>query len=94
MPSTPRASVIMPIYNGERYLGPAIESVLRQTFDDFELLLLNDGSTDRSIEIIEQYLKQDGRCKLHSWSNRGVVRTRNDGIDSGARRLFNCHGLR
>ena len=81
MSSTPRASVIMPIYNGERYLEPAIESVLRQTFDDFELLLLNDGSTDRSVEIIEQYLKQDGRCKLHSWSNRGVVRTRNDGID-------------
>jgi len=76
-----KASVILPIYNGEAYLKQAIDSVLNQTFKDFELLLLNDGSTDSSEEIIDVYLKKDKRCKKFSWQNQGLIKTLNTGIE-------------
>ena len=56
-----KVSIIMPVYNAEKYLGEAIESVLKQTYPDFELLLINDASTDRSKEICVDYCKQDDR---------------------------------
>ena len=76
----PAASVIFPVYNGGKYLDAAIESVLSQTFRDFELLLLNDGSTDGSLNRLEYYASQDVRCKVHSSANRGLVDTLNKGI--------------
>lgn len=76
-----KASVILPIYNGEAYLKQAIDSVLNQTFKDFELLLLNDGSTDSSEEIIDGYVKKDKRCKKFSWQNQGLIKTLNTGIE-------------
>ena len=57
-------SIIMPVYNGETYLGEAIESILTQTFQNWELLLVNDGSTDSSADIMERYAGQDQRIKL------------------------------
>ena len=57
-------SIIMPVYNVEKYVGEAIESVLAQTYPDFELLLVNDRSTDRSKEICEKYAKKDSRIVL------------------------------
>ena len=54
-------SIIMPVYNGETYLGEAIESILTQTFQNWELLLVNDGSTDSSADIMERYAGQDQR---------------------------------
>ena len=57
-------SIIMPVYNGESYLGEAIESILTQTFQNWELLLVNDGSTDSSADIMERYAGQDQRIKL------------------------------
>jgi glycosyltransferase involved in cell wall biosynthesis len=77
MPS-PKISVIMPIYNGERYLSEAIESTLNQTFSDFEFLILDDGSTDRSSSIISGY--NDPRIKVFSHANRGLAATLNRGI--------------
>ena len=56
----------MPVYNAEKYLGEAIESVLRQTYTDIELLLINDRSTDRSQEICVEYSKMDSRIR---WKN-------------------------
>ena len=54
-----KVSVIVPVYNAEKYLREAIESVLNQTYTDFELLLINDRSTDKSKEICEEYSKKD-----------------------------------
>jgi len=76
----PSASVIMAVYNAERYLEEAIDSVLSQSFTDFELLLLNDGSTDNSLDILQGYTEKNARCKLYSFQNMGRAKVRNEGI--------------
>jgi glycosyltransferase involved in cell wall biosynthesis len=76
----PAASVILPVYNAGKYLDAAVESILSQTFRDFELLLLNDGSTDGSLSRLEYYAGQDSRCKVFTSANRGLVGTLNEGI--------------
>ncbi|NLD26410.1 MAG: glycosyltransferase family 2 protein [Acholeplasmataceae bacterium] len=71
----------MPVYNGEKFLGEAIESILNQSFKDFELLLINDGSTDHSIEIIRTYMQADSRMQLIVNSqNLGIAESTNVGI--------------
>lgn len=77
---TPVASVILPVYNAGEYLDAAIESVLGQSFTDFELLLLNDGSTDGSLDRLNHFAHLDTRCTVHSWLNRGLIQTLNEGI--------------
>ena len=72
----PQVSIITPLYNGERYIAEAIESALKQTFDDFELLIVNDGSTDSSREIVEHYL-DDPRVRYFEKENGGVASARN-----------------
>ena len=78
-----KVSVIMPVYNAEKYLGEAIESVLKQTYPDFELLLINDASTDRSKEICMEYAKKDDRIVLleNDSELHGPGPTRNIGLD-------------
>jgi glycosyltransferase involved in cell wall biosynthesis len=56
---TPRVSVIIPVYNGDRYIAQAIDSILDQTYKDFEIIVVNDGSTDNTAQILQTYLKQD-----------------------------------
>jgi hypothetical protein len=69
----------MPVFNGEGHLREAVESILRQTYPDFELIAIDDGSTDRSAEILKSY--RDPRLRvLHNRTNRGLVETRNRGI--------------
>ncbi len=75
---TPKVSVLMPVYNAERYLAEAVESVLAQTFTDFELIALDDGSTDTSLSLLNRYAAQDDRVYVVSQPNRGVAHTRND----------------
>jgi glycosyltransferase involved in cell wall biosynthesis len=75
------ASVILPVYNAGKYLNAAIESVLSQTFTNFELLLLDDGSTDGSLKQLEYYANLDSRCKVYSRANRGVAATLNEGLN-------------
>lgn len=76
----PKITVIMPVYNAEEYLREAIDSILSQTFTDFEFLIFNDGSTDRSAEIIQSY--QDPRINLYDSSfNSGHVAHLNQGIN-------------
>lgn len=76
----PLISVIIPVYNGEKYLSQTVESVLNQSFDDFELLLIDDGSTDNSKSIIDFFRKKDNRVRCVYKSNTGVSDTRNRGI--------------
>ena len=79
-----KVSVIVPVYNAEKYLREAIESVLNQTYTDFELLLINDRSTDKSKEICEEYSKKDERIILleNDTENHGPGPTRNIGLDN------------
>lgn len=74
-------SVIIPCYNAEKYIGQAIESVLNQTFKNFELIIISDGSTDGSESVINHYVALDSRIKLYSQPNKGVSTTRNAGIE-------------
>lgn len=75
----PKVSVIIPAWNGERYLKEAIESILGQDFADFELIIVNDGSTDRTPEIAAEFLR-DLRVKVLTQQNGGVVSARNAGL--------------
>lgn len=75
-----RASVLLPVYNAEKYLESAIESVLNQSINDYELLILNDGSTDNSEAIIDHFVNADDRCRKFSWPNQGIIKTLNAGI--------------
>ena len=75
---TPRVSVLMGVYNAERYVGAAIESILQQTFADFEYIIIDDGSTDNSLEIIREFAHRDARIQLHHRENRGIGATRNE----------------
>ena len=76
----PLVTVLMPVYNGEKYLAEAIESVLNQTFADFELLIIDDCSSDNSVEIIQSY--NDNRLKLIiNEENIGQSKTLNKGIE-------------
>ena len=73
-------TVIVPIYNVEKYLEKCIDSILNQTFTDFEVLLVDDGSTDRCPQICDAYEKKDHRVRVIHKTNGGVVSTRNAGI--------------
>lgn len=80
MNNNPIISVVMPVYNAEKYLDEAIQSILKQTYGDFEFIIINDGSIDKSLEIIEKYKKQDERIVLISRENRGLIASLNEGI--------------
>ncbi|GGE99228.1 hypothetical protein GCM10011611_00970 [Aliidongia dinghuensis] len=78
--AAPRVSVVMPIYNGAAYLAASIDSVLDQTLGDFELILVDDGSTDDSARIIQHYAQRDARIRPIAKSNSGIADTLNRGI--------------
>lgn len=80
--NTPKISVIVPVYNVEKYLSRCIESILSQTFTDFELLLIDDGSTDRSGEMCDEYAKKDDRIRVFHKENGGVASARQMGINN------------
>lgn len=80
----PIISVVMPVYNAENYLDEAIESILNQTYQDFEFIIINDGSEDKSLEIIEKYQKQDKRIVLISRENKGLIESLNEGIEKAS----------
>lgn len=79
-PTLPRVSIIVPVYDVAPYLRAAIDSILSQTFADYELLLINDGSTDGSAEILEEYRRRDTRIVTLHKENEGVARTLNRGL--------------
>ena len=70
----PKVSVLMSVYNGETYLRQAIESILNQTFGDFEFIIVDDGSTDQSLGILEAWAERDSRIRiLRNDSNLGLI---------------------
>jgi glycosyltransferase involved in cell wall biosynthesis len=78
MENLPLVSILMPVYNGREYLKPAIDSLLAQSFKDFELIVVNDGSKDDSQAIVESY--KDPRIVLINQQNQGVARSLNNGL--------------
>ena len=75
-------SVIMPAYNVGEYIGKSIESVLSQTYNNFELIVVNDGSSDKTCQVVEQYCLRDSRIRLLNQKNQGVSVARNSGISA------------
>jgi glycosyltransferase involved in cell wall biosynthesis len=78
----PVISVVMSVYNGKQFLAKAIESILGQTFRNFEFIIINDGSTDGSSAILEEYAQRDSRIRLINRENRGLIASLNEGIAS------------
>lgn len=78
---SPAVTVILPVYNAQRYIGAAVQSILDQTFRDFELIVINDGSTDGTLAILGQLAAVDSRIKLISRPNTGYVVALNEGLD-------------
>lgn len=85
MNNTPKISIIVPVYNVEKYVRQCIDSILSQSFTDFELLLINDGSKDKSGDICDEYAAEDSRIRVIHKENGGVSSARNVGLD-------NAHG--
>lgn len=79
--SAPVISVVLPVYNGEKHLAEAIGSIFAQTFAEFELIIIDDGSTDGSLRILRKYKKLDARIRLISRENRNLAATLNESID-------------
>src|SRR5687768_12871254 len=78
--STPKVSVIMPVYNTELYLQDCLDSVLNQTLPDFELICVDDSSTDGSVAILEENAKKDSRIHIVHQENAGAGAARNNGF--------------
>ncbi len=79
-----KVTIIIPVYNTEKYIGKCIESVIEQTYKNLEILIIIDGATDNSQAIIEQYAKKDDRIKIIKQQNKGIFYTRMKGIKKAA----------
>lgn len=78
--SAAELTVLLPVFNCAQYIAEAVESILAQTFANFELLVINDGSTDNTLAIIEQFAARDARVSVVSRENRGLIATLNQGL--------------
>ena len=78
---TPKVSLIVPVYNVEKYLSACLDSILTQTFSEFELILVVDGATDRSGDICNEYAQKDDRIVVCHKENGGVSTARNKGLE-------------
>jgi glycosyltransferase involved in cell wall biosynthesis len=79
--STPAISVVMSVYNGAKFLGQAVDSILNQSYRDFEFLIIDDGSEDRSSEILEGFRQKDSRIRILRQENRGLIESLNRGCE-------------
>ena len=75
-----KVSIIMPVYNSEKFLKKAVDSVLNQKFEDFELILVDDGSPDASGSICDEFAEKDSRVKVIHKKNGGICSARNAGL--------------
>ena len=81
MNNIPLISIIIPVYNAEKFLSHCINSILEQSYINLEIILVNDGSTDNSLSICEYYALKDNRIKVFTQANKGVSSARNLGIE-------------
>ena len=88
--SAPAVTVLMPVYNAERFVARTIDSVLAQTFRDFEFVIINDGSTDRSLKILQDYARRDDRIRLVSRPNTGYVLALIEGLGLARGEVEKC----
>ena len=87
----PKVSVIIPAYNVESYINKSINSVMSQSYSDWELIVVNDGSTDRTRDVIQRFLNKDDRISIIDQNNGGVSSARNRGIDAAnGNCVFRC----
>jgi glycosyltransferase involved in cell wall biosynthesis len=77
----PLVSVVMPVYNGEEFLSEAVESILNQKYQNFEFIIINDGSTDGTLSIIKEFQAKDERIVLIDRENKGIIHSLNEGIE-------------
>lgn len=77
-------TIIIPVYNGEKYLNKCLDSIINQTYKNLEIIIVNDGSTDNTKKICDEYIKKDNRIKVINKKNEGVSAARNDGIEASA----------
>lgn len=87
----PKVSIIIPVYNVEKYLRECLDSVINQTIKDIEIICVNDGSTDNSLNILEEYALRDKRIKIINKKNGGLASARNEGLKYISGTL--CHFL-
>lgn len=85
-----KVSIIMPVYNGEDYLAQSIGSILDQTLDDFELICVDDGSEDSSLEILKGFAEKDPRIKVYHQENRGGGAARNFALTKATGKYLYC----
>ncbi|SRR6266481_5191006 len=77
--TAPRVSIVMSVFNGERFLAEAVDSILNQSFRDFEFIIIEDGSTDGSSQILDSYQNNDARVAVYRQKNRGLIASLNRG---------------
>lgn len=80
MPQTPKISIIVPVYNVEKYLPKCLDSIVNQTYKNLEIICVNDESPDNSLKILEEYAKTDNRIKIISQKNQGLFHARISGL--------------
>lgn len=78
--SNSMVSIIIPVYNTEEFVEEAVRSIMNQTLQDIEIIIINDGSTDNSLSIIRKLANEDDRIQIYSRENKGLSATRNQGI--------------
>lgn len=84
----PKVSIIVPVYNVETLLGRCLNSLTSQTLEDIEIIMVNDGSTDKSADILNEYAKKDKRIIVIEKENGGVSSARNTGIQNRKRGIY------
>lgn len=90
MTSNPKVSIVVPVYNSSEYLNDLYDSLAMQSFGDFEIVFVNDGSTDNSLDILGQLQERDSRVRVYSQDNGGGARARNKGISEARGELLIC----
>ena len=86
----PKVSIIMPVYNGEDYLAESINCILDQTLDDFELICVDDGSTDSSLQLLNEFAQKDSRIQVYHQENKGGGAARNFAITKAVGKYIYC----
>uniref|UniRef100_UPI003A8A7744 glycosyltransferase family 2 protein n=4 Tax=Helicobacteraceae TaxID=72293 RepID=UPI003A8A7744 len=81
MSQTKKVAIIIPIYNVEKFLNECLDSIVNQTYTNLEILLINDGSTDSSLQIAKEYAQKDSRITIIDKENGGQANARNAGIE-------------